>query len=96
MAKWITGYIWQEDVLDKLAWKHQVRPEEVVEIFNNSPRIERMERGHRPNEDLYVASGQTEAGRYLVVFFIHKKDGQAFIVTARDMTSKERKRHGKK
>jgi energy-converting hydrogenase A subunit M len=71
----ITGYIWREDVLDKLAWKHQVEAEEVVEVFENRPRIERLERGHRPGEDLYVALGQSSAGRYLTIFFIHKKDG---------------------
>ena len=92
----ITGYIWREDVLDKLAWKHQVEGEEVVEVFENRPRIEQLERGHRPGEDLYVALGQSSEGRYLTIFFIHKKDGQALIVTARDMTKKERKRYGRK
>ncbi|MFN8454966.1 MAG: BrnT family toxin [Anaerolineae bacterium] len=67
----ITGYIWREDVMDKLAWKHQVQVEEVVELFSNRPRIERLERGHRSGEDLYVALGQTDEGRYLTVFFIH-------------------------
>jgi hypothetical protein len=92
----ITGYIWQEDVVDKLAWKHQVEVEEVIEVFDYNPRIERLERGHRPGEDLYIASGQTAAGRYLVIFFIHKRNGQALIVTARDMTRKERRRYGRK
>lgn len=92
----ITGYIWREDIVDKLAWKHNVAINEVVEIFTNKPRIERLERGHRPGEDLYLASGQTDAGRYIVVFFIHKDNGQALIVTAREMTAKERRRYGKK
>ena len=55
-----------------------------------------LEKGHRLGEDLYVASGQTGEGRHLIIFFIRKKDGQALIVTARDMTKKERKRYGKK
>ena len=92
----ITGYIWREDIIDKLAWKHNVAINEVVEIFANKPRIERLERGHRPGEDLYLASGQTDTGRYIVVFFIHKANGQALIVTAREMTAKERRRYGKK
>lgn len=91
----ITGYIWREDVIGKLAWKHHVQVEEVVEVFYNKPRIERLERGHRPGEDLYVSLGQTDGGRYLIIFFIHKKDGQALIVTARDMTKKERRRYGR-
>ena len=92
----ITGYIWREDVIDKLAWKHQVQVEEVVEVFENRHRIERLERGHRPGEDLYVALRQTDDGRYLTVFLIHTRDDQALIVTARDMTKKERRRYGKK
>ncbi len=92
----ITGYIWREDMIDKLAWKHQVQVEEVVQVFQNVPRVKRFERGHRPGEDLYVALGQTDAGRYLAVFFIFKKNGRALINTARDMTRKERRRYGKK
>jgi len=92
----ITGYIWREDVVDKLDWKHHVWIEEVVQVFQNSPRVARLERGHRPGEDLYVALGQTDVGRYLAVFFIHKRDGRALINTARDMTRKERRRYGKK
>ena len=92
----IIGYIWREDIIDKLAWKHNVAINEVVEIFASKPRIERLERGHRPGEDLYLASGQTDTGRYIVVFFIHKANGQALIVTAREMTAKERRRYGKK
>ena len=92
----ITGYIWREDVVDKLAWKHRIWIEEVVQVFQNNSRVERLERGHRPGEDLYVALGQTDAGRYLAVFFIHKRDGRALINTARDMTRKERRRYGKK
>jgi hypothetical protein len=92
----IIAYIWREDVIDKLTWKHRVRIEEVEEAFQNDPRVERLERGHRPGEDLYIALGQTDDGRYLSIFFIHKKDGQALIVTARDMTQKERRRYGRK
>jgi uncharacterized DUF497 family protein len=92
----IIGYIWREDVIDKLAWKHRVQVIEVEEVFQNGPRIERLERGHRPGEDLYIALGQTDGDRYLIIFFIYKKDSQALIVTARDMTQKERSRYGRK
>ncbi len=92
----ITGYIWREDVIDKLAWKHQIQPDEVVEVFENKPRVERLERGHRPGEDLYVAFGQTDAGRYLAIFFIHKKNGKALLNTAGDMVKKERRCYGRK
>jgi len=51
---------------------------------------------HRQGEDVYAAMGRTKAGRYLVVFFVHKADQRILILTARDMTVAERRRYGKK
>jgi len=48
----------------------QVIPEEVEQVFSNQPRVKRMNKGHYRGEDVYRALGQTEAGRYLAVFFI--------------------------
>ena len=92
----IAGFTWREDVVDKLAWKHNVTTEEIQEVFDNRPRIERIERGHFQGEDVYVAFGRTNAGRYLTVIFIYKKNRCALINTARDMTRKERRRYGRK
>ena len=50
-------------------------------------KIEHLSEG----EDLYAALGRTESGRYLIVFFIYKLSGEAFILSARDMDDKERK-----
>jgi hypothetical protein len=55
-----------------------------------------MERGHRPDQDLYAAFGQTDGGRYLAVYFILKPDNAALIITARDMTDKEKRAYGKR
>ena len=55
-----------------------------------------MENGNRVGEDVYAVTGQTDAGRYLIVFFIYKTDKTALVLSARDMDSKERKRHGRK
>jgi uncharacterized DUF497 family protein len=43
-----------------------------------------------------LALGQTGGGRYLTVLFIHKKTGDALILSARDMVEKERKMYGRK
>jgi uncharacterized DUF497 family protein len=43
-----------------------------------------------------LALGTADSGRYLTVYFLYKKNKEAFIVTARDMTEKERKRYAKK
>jgi uncharacterized DUF497 family protein len=56
-----------------------------------------VQRGERAGEDVYMALGQTNAGRYLTVLFIYKKKAkEALILSARDMAKKERKRYEKK
>lgn len=92
----IAGYIWKKDVVDKLIWKHSVTRDEVEEIFANRPRIQFIEKGRVSGEDVYAARGQTKAGRYLTVFFIHKQNNCALIVSARDMDKAERRHYGKK
>lgn len=89
----ITGFIWLEDIVEKLEQKHGVQQQEVREMFANLPQFRFVEKGHRPKEDLYSASGQTDAGRYLIVFFVYKKDRQALILSARDMTHAERRKY---
>ena len=66
----ITGIIWLRSVINKLAQKHQVVQEEVEEVFRSRPRFQRIARGDVAGEDLYSAMGQTDTGRYLIVFFI--------------------------
>lgn len=53
----VSGFVWSEEIIDKLAWKHQIHVAEVVELFANKPRFERLQRGHHRGEDLYVATG---------------------------------------
>jgi uncharacterized DUF497 family protein len=92
----IAGIIWLRSVIDKLEQKHQVDQVEVEEIFDNRPRIRRIERGDVAGEDLYSAMGQTDEGRYLIVFFVYKRSHEALVISARDMSRKERRRYGKK
>ena len=92
----INGFVWLEEIVQKLIWKHSVESDEVREIFLNNPRFRFVEKGHRKSEDVYAVLGQTDAGRYLICFFVHKKDNRALIISARDMTDAERKRYGRK
>ena len=87
----IDDFIWLPDIVDKLAAKHHVDQYEVEELFFNRPHYRFAERGNRPGEDVYAALGQTNAGRYLIVFFIFKRGNTALIVSARDMDRKERR-----
>lgn len=92
----IVDFIWKPQFVEKLAHKHHVSPEEVEEVFRNRPRIELVEHGNVSGENVYWALGQTDAGRYLTVFFIDKHGGQAMPISARDMSAKERRRYAKK
>jgi uncharacterized protein len=87
----ISGIIWLEDIVVKLEQKHEVMQHEVREVFAGRAWFRLIEKGHRPGENVYAAFGQTEAGRYLIVVFVHKKDGRALVLSAREMTQSERK-----
>ncbi len=92
----VTGITWLRNVVDKLQWKDNVSTDEVEEVFNRSPRYRLIETGDVEGENLYAALGQIESGRYLVVYFVHKATGEALIVSAREMTKKERSTYAKK
>ena len=92
----IAGIIWLRSIIDKLEQRHHVDQAEVEEILYNRPRFRRIARGDVAGEDLYSAMGQTDAGRYLIVFFIYKRSREALVISARDMSRKERRRYGRK
>jgi uncharacterized protein len=92
----ITRVIWLKQFSEKITVKHRVSGEEVEQVFLNRARFEFEERGDILGEDLYRATGRTDAGRYLVVFFIYKRSGLALVISARDATKRERKRYAKK
>ena len=93
---YIDDFIWLPDVIDKLAAKHGVSQDETEEVFFNRPRYRFVEAGRRSGEDVYAAGGQSDEGRYLIVFFIHKAGNMALILSARDMDRRERKRYERK
>ncbi|MEK6302219.1 MAG: BrnT family toxin [Acidobacteriota bacterium] len=90
------GVIWIREIVEKLASKHHVEPDEVEQVLNSKPKIRFVEKGERKGEDVYVALGRTDAGRYLSVLFIYKPSREALILSARDMAKKERRVYGKK
>ena len=88
---YIVDIIWLQEIIDKISWKHNVTQEEVEEVLFGKSLYRKVQKGHIAGEDLYAALGRTESGRYLIVFFIYKLSGEAFILSARDMDDKERK-----
>ncbi len=92
----ITGFIWLEDIVDKLLQKHNIDQDEVREVFEDpqtTPHFRFVEKGHREGENVYAALGRSDAGRYLIVFFVYKTDGRALVISARNMTDAERRRY---
>ena len=92
----ITECLWLDEFVDKIIRKHNIYPEEVEEVFLKDPLIRRLELGNVKGEDLFIAYGRTNPGRYLSVLFVRKKDKRALVISARDMTKRERKNYGKR
>lgn len=89
----VRDVIWLDSIVDKLQRKHGVEKDEVVEIFHNRPHNRFVEKGHEKGEDLYLALGQTDSGRYLSVFFVLKAGKKALVISAHNMNARERKQY---
>lgn len=86
-----------ENIESKIESKHHLSVEEAREALLNHPRIRFAEKGYVEGEDVYAAFGRTFAGRYLSIFFVYKPEpATAIIISARDMSAKERKQYGRK
>lgn len=91
----ITDIIWKEGVVEKLIGKHAVSIAEAEEVLLSRPVVRRIVKGRVRGEDVYAAMAQIASGRYLIVFFIDKKQGIALPISARDMDPAERKYYAK-
>jgi uncharacterized protein len=87
----ILDIVWKEPFLAKMEEKHGVSELEVWEVLSSSPHIRRGEKGKVKGEHVYVAYGQADSGRYLMIFFIYKGKGMALPISARDMSPAERR-----
>ena len=82
--------LWKDAFVEKLAAKHGVDQGEVEDVLFSAPHIRLAAKGHIKDENLYAAYGQTTKGRYLIVFFVHKRRRVALPISARDMSTSER------
>ena len=89
----IARVVWLEDIVEKLHWKHNVVEVEVIEVFENHPPFHRKQGALVPGEDVYAGYERTNQQRPLSIFFVYTRDKRAIIVSARDMTKKERRRY---
>ncbi len=91
----IQRIIWKDLFVEKLAGKHGVSVTEVEDVLSAKPHIRKMSKGQVKGENVYAAYGQTEDGRYLIIFYILKLTGAILPISARDMDGAERKYYGK-
>jgi uncharacterized DUF497 family protein len=88
----IYEFVWPEDRIDHIA-EHGISPEEVEEVCFGRSLVQRgKSEGENP---VYYVLGQTRAGRYLFCVVIPFPDGKGYPVTARLMTTKEKRRFRK-
>ena len=75
-----------DHILDKIESKHGVTFEEVEEACYSPRRHIR-----RGREGLYKLFSRTDSGRYLLVVLVDLAGGTWMVVTARELTTKERR-----
>ncbi|MBI4769531.1 MAG: BrnT family toxin [Chloroflexi bacterium] len=93
----IDSIVCPENIEDKIETKHGVTCRDATQVLLNRPRIRFAEKGRTIGDNIYAAFGQTFGGRYLSVFFIHKPGTRtAIIISARDMSNRERKAYGRR
>jgi len=92
----IKEIIWLDRFVEKIERKHGVTTFEVEQILRGKKKVRRVAKGHIAGEDVYLALGQTDGGRYLAVFYILKKNQSVLPISARGMDDKERRRYERK
>jgi len=85
----ILYFDWSYSVANKLILKHRLTPDEVEQVFSGKT----FTRSHR---GVYVTLGKSYSGRLIVVVFKKVNSKSIKIITARDMTKKEKKLFVKK
>jgi len=88
--------IWINKFVFKIQKKHHVSVEEVEESLLSKAVFCRTRRGKVKGEDVYIGYGKTMAGRYIFTVFIFKKPNTGLVISARDMTTHERRYYNAK
>jgi uncharacterized protein len=86
----IEGFEWDKGNIDKNWLLHNVHHAEAEQIFFNEPLITARDEKHSSaKEQRHFALGRTDNNRYLFVSFTIR-NGLIRIISARDMSRKER------
>ena len=90
----IVGFEWDEANSRKSSEKHGVGQSEAEQVFLNEPLLFVADVRHSAAEDRFHALGRSDRGRLLHVTFTIRQEGTRIrIISARDMSRRERARY---
>lgn len=84
----ITLLKWDDETATHIWVKHRVKLHEAEQVTFNPDKLV-----FRSRDDRHILLGRTAAGRYLLVVVENAHRDACDLVTARDMTQKERRRY---
>ena len=91
----VTGFQWDDGNARKNLDSHDVSQDEAEQVFSSQPLLIVDDTAHSQQERRFNASGTTAAGRRLHVTFTMRNEGSLIrIISARDMSRRERERYG--
>ena len=92
----VAGFQWDRGNDRKSADKHQVSRVEAELVFTNEPLLIVEDPGHSQSEPRYHALGVSSGGRRLhVTFTLREQNTMIRVISARDMSRKERVHYGR-
>ena len=87
----VIGFEWDDGNARKSVEKHTVGQAEAEQIFLNEPLLILSDQRHSKSETRLHALGRTDEGRLLhITFTFRQSDTYIRIISARDMSRKER------
>ena len=90
----IVGFQWDQGNARKSAEKHAVSQSEAEKVFFNTPLLIVGDLGHSRSERRFHALGVTKAERRLhVTLTLREENSLIRVISARDMSRKERTRY---
>ena len=90
----ITSFQWDEGNARKSEERHGVSQPEAEQVFVNEPLLIVHNFQHSQSEQRYNALGRTATGRLLhVTFTLRNNDTAIRVISARDMSRRERNRY---
>jgi len=90
ILKKINGFDWDWGNVCKNAIKHRVDTTECESVFFNKPLLLFFDQKHSQNEERFYVLGKTNFNRNLFIVFTIRNN-KIRIISARDMSRKERK-----